>query len=56
MNKSELSELYRLLGKLKYELANMSLKTQTSGIKNQAEKGIDAINTILSLCIIDGGK
>ena len=56
MNKSELSDLYRLLGKLKYELAIMISKTQSSGIKNQAEKGIDAINTILNLCIIDGGK
>lgn len=56
MNKSELSELYRLLGKLKYELANTALRTQIVETKKQAEKSIDAINTILNLCIIDGGK
>ena len=54
MNKSELSELYRLLGKLKYIIASDIIKIENKDTKKHFEKAIDAINLILSLNIIDG--
>lgn len=54
MSKKEYAILHYLLAKLKYDLAEMSIKA--TSLHNIFEKQMSEIDDICKICIIDGEK
>ena len=53
MSKEEYAELWYLLGKIKYVIAEDIIKISSSEVRAEQQKILDSIYTITKICIID---
>lgn len=54
MSKEEYAELWYLLGKLKYAIAEDIIITSSSVVRAEQQKILDGIDAITKICVIDG--
>lgn len=54
MSKEEYAELWYLLGKLKYTIAEDMINITSPVVRIEQQKFLDSINTIAKVCVIDG--
>lgn len=53
MSKEEYAELWYLLGKIKYAIAEDIIKISSSEVRAEQQKILDSIDAITKICIID---